>query len=500
LKDASDDLQRFVTSESVSEFVEEARRVLDSRVQQGDTGEDILHWLSSYLEESAAILRLEVESKRREAKKRVRVLVVDDDAAAGKELALRVPSPDLVDATYIELPKMSERIATTLKCGGDASEVVAQAVYESVVGRLEMMHARDEWVGDGTRFVLVVDVRLDPQAPKAGLGLIRRVRDSHPFVITCALTVRRGLAYDLADEGANAYVVKMPDREETVTAAWKAIEATTWNSAAYYSASGTEDLIDDKHLRALIENKYLLRRANSTDESSPRLILCTRANWASFARTVGPGSTVGIAVDHDVDPGVAAMLLRSCREDWQRRAVILRRVANQKSGQRLYPSSVLQLDSVMQPGVATKYDARWTLLVPRSWRCGELSVEVAESQLSEFRRLVSERFGGATAGEAEGVWIRPEDRLEVLDVLERIEVLGRGTEAGRRYLIDLARRVVNELGQEEVFLQEQKVRNWTLGPTYPPRLPATVLDTEGRLLVRFAATMLMPPLLTTPVS
>jgi hypothetical protein len=145
----------------------------------------------------------------------------------------------------------------------------------------------------------------------------------------------------------------------------------------------------------------------------------------------------------------------------------------------------MKLDESLNLGIPSKYDTRWTLLVPKVGHFGGLNIETDRRVLSRFRQRVARRFGGMTSDAAEGVWLRPRDNAEIADDLEKIEVLGRQTNSSRKYMLGIAESMLIELGQEEVFLQEEKVINWSLKPTIFSFVPVPLLLDDGRLSVDF---------------
>jgi DNA-binding NarL/FixJ family response regulator len=493
LEDVSTCLRRFVTDEHVDSFLESGKKFLEEcRGKQKNPQAG----LASYFEESAATLVASVNSMRRRSLDRVKVFVIDDDAEFAQQVKGWVGRMDRTSATVLNLPvnQVIQLISGAESCGGDASASVGEAVYQSVVAEFEKLEVLDEWITDGTKFIAVVDVRLDPRAPRAGLELIRRIKDSHSFISTVALTVRTSIALELADEGAEGYVIKSQDRTETTNMLWQLIHSLTWQRERYWCCAEAKDILGDVNLQELLRQKYLLTEASQPTENNVRMVFCTPESVGEIAGRIPPSATLALVVPNDLDPSASMSLLRSCREGWQRRTVLLRRSPAAQERLLLYPSTVLHLDSTLSPGIPMRFDTRWTLLVPRSEHCGELNVTVDEKRLADFRRSVAQRFGGMTAGDAHGIWLRPRDNSEIFDDLERIEVLGRRTEASREYLFDIARRIVAELGQEEVFLQEHSIANWSVRPTYHSEMPSEVLHADGRLNVGFAATACLPQL------
>jgi hypothetical protein len=111
-------------------------------------------------------------------------------------------------------------------------------------------------------------------------------------------------------------------------------------------------------------------------------------------------------------------------------------------------------------------------------------VVVDDEQLEHYRVALAERFGGATTSEVAGVWLESARRIEVKDQHQRVEVLGRGTEGAGMFVRDLGQQILRELGQEEIFLQEDQVSVWSLKPAAFPSLRAGI-EQDGLLNLPF---------------
>jgi hypothetical protein len=444
---------------------------------------------AAFLEESAAMLLLRSGAARRREIARLAALVIDDDAEVVESIQSQFQGSADVRVIPIPLPHDAIRKAVreTTRCGGDPSLAVADAVSAALDSTLAELGARTRWALDGAQYVLVADIRLAPEAPDAGLWIIRRARDRYPFVRTVALTVRRGLADELADEAVDAYVVKVFEHRETGRRVGEAIRTVT-ASGLYLLLPGTEDIADDVNFRSLVENKYMLTRAPLASGGVRVAFAQVEDLPAAAAAVAGDGIIVAV-VPADYESGSAFRLMKNLKRT---RVSLLRRAKRCRGDIRLLPSGLVKLDRMLHPGQVAKHDVRWTLLVPKTASWGGLTVLPHERDLIGIRSAVAERFGGATGSEASGMWIRPSDHLIVRDDLEALEVWARGTESGRRHMTDIARDVVRTFGQDEVYVLEESIKSWSIVPDAV--LPTYVdVDNCGRLVVAFACDAVFEP-------
>jgi CheY-like chemotaxis protein len=168
-------------------------------------------------------------------------------------------------------------------------------------------------------------VILDPDARTAGLEVIRRIRDSHPYVKTIALTVRRGLAHMLADEGAEGYVIKKANNEETIDLVKREIRSLIWENSKFWCASDIEEVLNDKYLGQLVEKKYFLSRVAEIDDSDINLVFCSLKDVAGIIGKTSPSAVIAVVVSKDMKTNEFLGVFRNLRNKWNRKVVILLR-------------------------------------------------------------------------------------------------------------------------------------------------------------------------------
>lgn len=493
---ADQELAHIITPERLREFRD--------RVIGGDQSAPTLDadTVATYLEECAASLELGSRMPR-SGDRRVVILLIDDQPDILAEMKrsleeqpdLRVEAIDCGPKSAIGM-EMETAVAKEATSTSDLSVMVGKIVFGELECRLNELNAAQLWLRDGWRFFVASDVRLHQRAPSGGLELVRRVRDAFPYVSTIAVTVRRGLAYQLQDEGADGYLLKSKDHQSTAEDLWKMIERTVQQADAYYIEGDLKLTRTDQFFWPLLERKYFMRAAELGDQRIRFACFRQRKDVAeslAILRRLPTEAVVSVLMDSDATPLDLWEQLRNWRDHRDRRIVLLKRAAPARggsiadgSGTKLCPSSVLHLDKALRPEPERKFNRRWTLLVPRSAHCGALNVVVEDDELERYRVVLSERFGGATTNEVAGVWLESARRIEVKDNNQRIEVFGRGTESAGHFLRDLGQKILRELGQEEIFLQEDTVSVWSLKPASFPPLPVDI-ERDGLLDLPFAA-------------
>jgi hypothetical protein len=438
---------------------------------------------------------------------RISVFLVDDDGPTldgVRDELKNYPFPGM----HIEAIEIGSAVAdrdleeATVQAryvGEDPSIHIGRVVFDHVAQRLRSVNSENRWLVDGCRFVVVSDIVLHRDGASAGLEVIHRIRDAFPFVTTIALTVRRWLAYELQDEGADGYVVKDDDNiQSTAQRLGEVIRRLVWESETAYFHPGASGFADDAQLMTLMgprgdarQAKYFLKRVERIDASVR--FACFSQNTSESDRLemrlqLPPRAVIGVVLERNASSADMWEVLRNWRDDPDRRVVLLRESARDISGSgptRLCPSSILLLDKALRPEPPKIFNRRWTLLVPRSAHYGTLNFAVKDKELGRYRATILEKFGGATTSDAAGVWLGSSSGREIQDDSQKIEVLGRGTERARQFLRDLGDIIIDDLGQEEVFLQEDKVSVWSLKQMQLVTLPEASLD-DGRLTLEFA--------------
>lgn len=452
--------------------------------------------IATYLEECAATIQLGVRVPSG-LDKRVVIVLVDDQSDTLTNVTATVSAQPAVALERIDCGRgsvLGKNVDTAvdgaLAAGVDPSAAAGRLVARVVEDTLTRVNAQERWLRDGCKFVIVTDIRLHRYAPSAGLEVIRRVRDRFPFATTIACTVRRGLAYELQDEGADGYLWKSDDQARTADELWTLVQELVWGSEGYYVETQEREREIDSLLLLLLERKYCLRPAKLGAPTLRFACFFSRkepSECRQLLRDVPVGAVIGVLMQPDAGPLEMWDQLRSWKDREGRRIVLLKPTGARSNGSRLAeqpirvcPSSVLKLDSALRPEPPKKFDTRWTLLVPRSAHCGTLNVIVDDEELEQYRAAVSERFGGATMSDAAGVWLESAKRTEIQDKNQKVEVLGRGTESARRFVRDLGAKILRELGQEEILLQEDRVSVWSITPEGVPALPVG-LERDGLL-------------------
>jgi hypothetical protein len=478
-------LEYFLTKESVKSFKNIGQSLIAAANSQPTDSRDLV---AEYFEEAAALLFCQTNALRRGGSPRINVLVVDDDQGFSQQLARSISQPNVIEGKFIPLPhtNIGKIVRRVHNCGGDASLEIGTAIYHCLVAELERTKAFDFWLSDNTQVILVVDIRLDPRAPQAGIEIIRRMRDNYPFVIPVAVTVKRRLAFELADEGAAGYIIKSERSEETIQSTLGMLNSLLIKRGKYHLAPGSEDIMNDPCLRELLETKYFLSRTDNAQDDNLYVAFCSLNNINTVSANICERAVIVPVIPSDYDLGVSQILHHNYSGASDRKVIFLKRLPSSSQGHIICPSSILSLDRSLSPIAPARFNTRWTLLIPKTATYGDLDVKIKDECLSSYRKITSDRFGGATTADARGVWLRPQDNFEIKDDLERIEVLGRFTRSGRQALLNLARRVVTELRQDEVFLQEQPVSNWSLRPASTPILPDSILSPENLVKIEFS--------------
>lgn len=452
-----------------------------------DDANEELEYLAILLEDGAALLEAGIRGMGRGDSPRIVAFFIDDDPSLYDKARKAQPS-NMPRVDFIGLPLPSEQISEVVSvaenCGGDPSEAVAQVMYTIAAESIIERHGETEWRANGTQFVVVVDVRLHPLAPDAGLGIIRRLRDSFPFVKTIALTVRRSLAFDLAGEGADAYVLKTETADEALAEMWEAMRQVTMGARTFHAFQGNEFLEEDPLLRELILTKHMMRSANSGEANTPSLLFCRQQELVNAIKVCPPRAILAVFVEAETDSSALFRILASVRSLYDRKPVLLRPVPGWWSGLKVRPTDVIELDRRLSGERIAKHDVRWTILVPTDAHCGDLRLRVPEDKLREIRAAIAERFGGATTSDSSGVWLRPSDRTEIRDEVERVEVWARRTLNGRNYILRCAQDLVHALGQEEIFVQEESIVNWSV-TSKPPSTAPSIVAPDGRIIFDF---------------
>lgn len=487
---AQQEFTHLLSPERIAEFM----KPVPGQNQPGPVIDD--DKMAIYLEEGAASLELAGRIPR-PSDKRLVIFLADDQADVLAEIKGRLDQKPNLRIEAIACGPNSEiwsemeaAVAKEVRNTSDLSGVAGKLVFDMIDRRLTEMNAAQLWLKDGWRFFVASDVRLHPRAPSGGLEVIRRVRDAFPYVSTIAVTVRRGLAYELQDEGADGYLWKGNDNGTTAEDLWSMIDRVVWSTGAYYVEPDLKLSRTDQFFWPLLERKYFLKAAELGDQ---------RIRFACFRQRCDPALSLAILRQLPADAVVAILMapdatpleiweqLRNWKDHPDRRIVMMKRSASgaNGSGTEMCPSSVLHLDKVLRPEPQRRYDRRWTLLVPRSAHAGVLNVVVDDQEVERYRVMLSERFGGATTNDVAGVWLESARGVEIKDNNQRIEIFGRNTAGSYTFLRDLGQTILRELGQEEVLLTEDKVAVWSLRPESLPPLPEDV-EKDGLLDLPFA--------------
>lgn len=476
-------LQHLMAPDSVDRFVKETSRQValqKSLHAQVETA-------AACLAESAAILRLKLQLSRHGRNPAALLCIIDDDETAALALGeyLRTSLSANVDVRVIKFPvhDIENAVRDVRSCGGDSSSAVAATVWNTVEALLFEQHARSRWRLDHHEFMLITDVRLGPDAPDAGLWLIRRAKDRYPFLKTIALTVRRGLADELSDEAVDAYVVKTGETPEIHGRVVETVR-TLLEGGAYTLLAGTETLDQNSAFKTVVSGIHRLNRT-PRDSIGSKLVVVTLDEATSALGVAAADGIVAIVASADDRTPAAFRLVRNFSRH-ARRLILLRASSNGLGqGMSLLPTSLLALQRALHSGEAVQHEVRWSLLVPKVTTIGGVAMVSDESDLARVQAEVSERFGGATGLDARGLWLRPMDHIVIKDNLESIQVWARATESGRIHMLSLADRVAKTFSQDEVFLVEERIRTWsaTRREHLPSGLPA---DKSGRVDVDFA--------------
>jgi len=473
-------LSLVVSPERVRSFVAGARQYLEGR--RGE--EERIAAAVECLEESAALLKWQQIAARRGAPGGAAgVYIVDDDQSAAESMAgaIRRELSCNVQVVDVPSPELACAAEQARRCGGDPSQAAADIVWQGLVTMLRAAQACERWTEDRGRFIVVVDVRLSPDAPDAGLWLLRRARDSFPFLRTVAATVRRGLGRELLDEAVDAYVWRHPEASRTESETVEAVRAVL-SGGTFCLFPGTELLAKLPAFSQLLTEMHGLERIPADATSGCRLAATTLGDLSGSAAVVMAGGVLVVLVPDSFRTATAFRLTRTLRE----RGVQLVLMRTSDDGQPWpLPSFILALDRALCGEQLPQHDRRWSLLVPHEMTWGGLQVKAQEGDFAHIRSNLAARFGGATGIDARGLWQRPTDNAVIRDELEMIQVWARGTESGRRHMLDAAELVVRTFAQDEVFLVEEEIKTWNVGPKAV--LPSGIAtDEKGRLDVPFA--------------